>query len=154
MADPFTSALCKIPPNPDIAGIGVRTAIYAQNILCFLLALWALWDGNVTVEELEFAEAQTTTNLVLAFAILISSIVQGLTLGMTSYHGNIVLMMSWMNNTNAFVYFVLYIHHKTGLLVTDGRVEPTWKAWLQHVKDQIAPFCKWTYLLCCLSSGR
>ena len=153
MASAVVAAICTIPANPDIAGIGVRIAIYAQNILCFILAIWALLDGKVTPEELEYAEAQTTTNLVLAFAILISSVVQGLTLGMTSYHGNIVLMMSWMNNTNAFVYFVLYIHHKTGLLDTDGRVEPTWKAWLRHVKDQVAPFCKWTYLLCCLSSG-
>jgi hypothetical protein len=33
--------------NTDISGIGVRTATYAQNLLSFLLALWALYDGTV-----------------------------------------------------------------------------------------------------------
>ena len=132
MASALVTALCTTPANPDIAGIGVRIAIYAQNILCFLLAIWALLDGKVTPEELEYAEAQTTTNLVLAFAILISSVVQGLTLGMTSYHGNIVLMMSWMNNTNSFVYFILYVHHKDGLQ-NKKRVKATWTEWKGHV---------------------
>ena len=141
MGDTLLSAICEIPANPDISGIGVRIAIYAQNILCFILAFWALYDGNVTSEELEYTEMQTTTNLVLAFAILISSIVQALSLGMSSYHGNIVLMMSWINNTNAFVYFVLYIHHKVRMSEGLGRVEPTWSAWYKHVKERISQLC-------------
>ncbi|KAH6902331.1 hypothetical protein BKA70DRAFT_1435072 [Coprinopsis sp. MPI-PUGE-AT-0042] len=118
MSEPLASALCKIPANPDIAGIGVRISIYAQNIICILSALRALWDGNVTSGELEYAETQTlaTTNLILAFAILISSMmVQASTLGISDYHAKIALIMSWMNNTDAFVYFILDIHHKTGL---------------------------------------
>ncbi|KAH6914544.1 hypothetical protein BKA70DRAFT_1180023 [Coprinopsis sp. MPI-PUGE-AT-0042] len=121
-------ALCNIPGNPDIYGIGVRIAIYIQNLLCFLPALWALWDGEVTQDELDSAETQTTTNLVLAFAILISSIVQALTLGLSNFHANIVLSMSWMNNTNAFIYFLLYIQHKR------KSVKPTWAAWYTHVR--------------------
>ncbi|KAH6902323.1 hypothetical protein BKA70DRAFT_669284 [Coprinopsis sp. MPI-PUGE-AT-0042] len=134
MIDLTLSALCTIPGNPDISGIGVRIAIYAQNLLCFISAIWALWNGRVTQGELEYAETQTTTNLVLAFAILISSIVQAHTLGLTSYHANIVLSMSWMNNTNTFIYFVLYIHHKLGLPEGKGRVDPTWTSWIRHVK--------------------
>ncbi|KAH6914532.1 hypothetical protein BKA70DRAFT_549839, partial [Coprinopsis sp. MPI-PUGE-AT-0042] len=122
---------CTIPGNPDIAGIGVRIAIYIQNLLCFLPALWALWDGEVTQEELDSAETQTTTNLVLAFAILISSIVQALTLGLSSFHANIVLSISWMNNTNAFIYFLLYIQHKRRI------VKPTWTAWYNHVREKL-----------------
>ncbi|KAH6902319.1 hypothetical protein BKA70DRAFT_1113115 [Coprinopsis sp. MPI-PUGE-AT-0042] len=128
---------CVIPGNPDIAGIGVRIAIYVQNILCFFPALVALWDGKVTQGELDYAEMQTTTNLVLAFAILISSVVQARTMGMTNYHANIVLMMSWMNNTNAFVYFILYIHHKIGLPEGKGRVDVDWKAWMNHIRERL-----------------
>ncbi|KAH6902310.1 hypothetical protein BKA70DRAFT_1067117, partial [Coprinopsis sp. MPI-PUGE-AT-0042] len=119
---------------PDIAGVGVRSAIYAQNLLCILSALWALWNGQITPAKLEYAEVQTTTNLILAFAILISSAVQANTLGISNYHGNIVLMMSWMNNTNAFVYFILYIQHKAGLQESEGRVDPTLRAWVKHVR--------------------
>ena len=143
MASAVVSALCqaKITANPDISGVGVRSAIYAQNILCFILAFWALYDGNVTLAELEYTEMQTTTNLVLAFAILISSMVQALTFGMSSYHGIIVLMMSWMNNTNAFVYFVLYIHHKVRASEGQGRVKPSWSAWYKHAKDKTSHLC-------------
>ncbi|KAH6912422.1 hypothetical protein BKA70DRAFT_1183525 [Coprinopsis sp. MPI-PUGE-AT-0042] len=125
------SGLCIIPGNPDIAGIGVRIAIYIQNLLCFFPALWALWDGEVSQEELDSAETQTTTNLVLAFAILISSIVQALTLGLSNFHTNIVLSMSWINNTNAFIYFLLYIQHKR------RSVKPTWTAWYRHVREKL-----------------
>ncbi|KAH6902473.1 hypothetical protein BKA70DRAFT_1435199 [Coprinopsis sp. MPI-PUGE-AT-0042] len=135
MSEPIESSIwCTIPANPDISGVGVRAAIYAQNLLCLLSALWALWDGKVTRGKLEYAEMQTTTNLILAFAILISSIVQAYTLGISNYHANIVLMMSWMNNTNTFVYFILYIHHKIG----EGGVEPTWRAWVKHVKRNLS----------------
>ncbi|KAF6742763.1 hypothetical protein DFP72DRAFT_1022107 [Ephemerocybe angulata] len=125
---------CIIPGNPDIAGIGVRIAIYVQNLLCFLPAFWALFDGKVTQGELDAAETQATTNLVLAFAILISSIVQAQTLGLTNYDASIILNMSWLNNTNAFIYFLLYIQHKSQMGIR-GRVEPNWRAWVQHVRE-------------------
>ncbi|KAH6902469.1 hypothetical protein BKA70DRAFT_672367 [Coprinopsis sp. MPI-PUGE-AT-0042] len=139
MCEPFASAIVgRIPANPDIAGIGVRAAIYVQNLLAILSALWALWDGKVTAGKLEYAEMQTTTNLILAFAILISSMVQASTLGISNYHANIVLMMSWMNNTNAFVYFILYVHHKIGLPEAEGGVGVTWRDWVKHVKNNFS----------------
>ncbi|KAF6763647.1 hypothetical protein DFP72DRAFT_480069 [Ephemerocybe angulata] len=125
---------CILPGNPDIAGIGVRIAIYVQNLLCFLPAFWALFDGKVTQGELDAAETQATTNLVLAFAILISAIVQAQTLGLTNYDASIILNMSWMNNTNAFIYFLLYMQHKSQAGIR-GQVEPTWRAWVQHVRE-------------------
>ncbi|KAH6894982.1 hypothetical protein BKA70DRAFT_1103741 [Coprinopsis sp. MPI-PUGE-AT-0042] len=141
MTDIATLVKCTIPANPDIAGIGVRTAIYVQNFLCIIPAIAALWDGKVTQGELDYAEMQTTTNLVLAFAILISSIVQARTLGMTNYHANIVLLMSWMNNTNAFIYFILYIHHKLGPSEQKERVDFSWKSWVTHVKERFSCTC-------------
>ncbi|KAF6743792.1 hypothetical protein DFP72DRAFT_976088, partial [Ephemerocybe angulata] len=125
---------CTIPGNPDIAGIGVRMAIYIQTLLYFIPAFWALVDGKVTQGELDAAETQATTNLVLAFAILISSIVQAQTLGLTNYHASIVLNMSWMNNTNAFIYFLLYVQYKSQL-GTPNPVPPTWRAWTRHIRD-------------------
>ncbi|KAF5323942.1 hypothetical protein D9611_008288 [Ephemerocybe angulata] len=129
----MSTGSCKLPGNPDIAGVGVRIAIYIQNLLCFIPAFWALADGKVTRGELDAAETQATTNLVLAFAILISSIVQAQTLGLTNYHASIVLNMSWMNNTNAFIYFLLYVQYKS-----QGnnrrRVPATWSAWARHIR--------------------
>ncbi|KAF6750490.1 hypothetical protein DFP72DRAFT_509336 [Ephemerocybe angulata] len=132
--------MCLIPANPDIAGIGVRIAIYAQNLLCFFPAFWALLDGKVTETELESAETQATTNLILAFAILISAMVQATTLGLTSYHASIVLNMSWMNNTNAFIYFLLYVQHKSQPTPGSGHVvEPTFRAWARHIRCSFLP---------------
>ncbi|KAF5324023.1 hypothetical protein D9611_008326 [Ephemerocybe angulata] len=130
----MVSGSCTISGNPDIAGVGVRIAIYVQTLLCFFPAFWALFDGKVSQGELDAAENQATTNLVLAFAILISSIVQAQTLGLTNYHASIVLNMSWLNNTNAFIYFLLYIQHKSQAGVR-GRVAPTWRAWVQHIRE-------------------
>ena len=129
------STLCSIPGNSDISGPGVRAALYAQNLLCFIPAIWAIWDGKVSDYELESMETHSTTNLLLAFAILISCIVQALTQGLTNFDASIVLSMSWMNNTNAFVYFLLYIHYKTQ--PGEGRVEPRWSAWWAHVIDKL-----------------
>jgi hypothetical protein len=128
-------AMCSLPSNPDISGIGVRIAIYIQNLLCFIPAVWAIWDFEVTDYELESAETQSTTNLVLAFAILISCIVQALTLGLTSYHASIVLSLSWMNNTNAFIYFLLYVYYKCQ--GPKPQIEPRWSPWIIHVKDYV-----------------
>ncbi|KAH8823805.1 hypothetical protein DL96DRAFT_1713178 [Flagelloscypha sp. PMI_526] len=101
-------ALKCIPPNPDISGVGVRTAIYVQNLLSFVPAIWAILDGKVDDFELESLDAQATTILITAFAILISAIVQVRTEGITIFHTMIILNLSWMNNTNTFIYFLLY----------------------------------------------
>ncbi|KAH8101554.1 hypothetical protein BXZ70DRAFT_863376, partial [Cristinia sonorae] len=118
--------------DPDISGIGVRVAIYVQNLVCFIPAVWALWDGQVSVHELDSAETQSITNLVIAFAILISTVVQARTIGLSNYHASIVLNMSWMNNTNTFIYFLLYIQHKSQDAKDREYIEPTWAAWIAH----------------------
>jgi hypothetical protein len=67
--------MCSIPANPDISGIGVCVAIYVQNFLSFAPAFYALVDGKVDSMELKTIEDQSTTILVTAFAILISTTV-------------------------------------------------------------------------------
>ncbi|KAG6844213.1 hypothetical protein H0H87_008850 [Tephrocybe sp. NHM501043] len=108
--------------NPDVSGIGVRTAIYAQNLLSFVPALLALKDGKVTPTELDALETQSTTILITAFAILVSTIVQASTSstsnrlnGISNYHASIVLDLSWMNNTNLFIYLLLYTYRRVNL---------------------------------------
>ncbi|KAH8822487.1 hypothetical protein DL96DRAFT_1428059, partial [Flagelloscypha sp. PMI_526] len=94
--------------NPDVVGIGVRTAIYAQNVLSFAPAIWALWDKQVEPFELESVETQSTTILITAFAILISAVIQARTFGLANLHAVVVLNLSWMNNTNTFIWFLLF----------------------------------------------
>jgi hypothetical protein len=126
---------CPIPANPDISGIGVRVAIYAQNILSFIPAFYALFnDGEVDSYELKIIEDQSTTILVTAFAILISTIVQARTYGLTGFDTSVILNLSWMNNTNTLIYFILYVHHHSGV----GKVEPRWMAWVQHAKGWVS----------------
>ncbi|KAH8101576.1 hypothetical protein BXZ70DRAFT_867168, partial [Cristinia sonorae] len=120
--------------DPNISGIGVRAAIYIQNLMCFIPAIWALWDGEVSPYELESAETQSTTNLIIAFAILISTIVRATSSDLSNYHATIVLDLSWMDNTNAFIYFLLYVQHKSQ--PGPERIEPKWSAWYQHVREK------------------
>lgn len=121
--------------NPDISGVGVRVAIYAQNLLSFIPALRALWDGEVSEYELESVETQSTTILITAFAILISAIVEARTLGLTSFDATIVLSLSWMNNTNTFIYFLLYVQHKSQ--PGKGQVKPDLASWIHHIMGKI-----------------
>jgi hypothetical protein len=124
-----------IPANPDISGRGVRVAIYVQNLLSFIPAFYALKDGKISVKELQTVEKQSTTILITAFAVLISAMVQAATYGLYSFHTSIILSLSWMNNTNTFIYFLLYIHHKIDPEPGLNRVEPRWSAWVQHVTE-------------------
>jgi hypothetical protein len=41
-----------IEPNPDISGIGVRTAIYAQAVLTLIQPTLAGLDGYISEDEL------------------------------------------------------------------------------------------------------
>ncbi|KAA1478032.1 hypothetical protein DENSPDRAFT_787491 [Dentipellis sp. KUC8613] len=141
MYDSFAVSNCTIPPNPDVSGIGVRTAIYAQNLLSFIPAMWALWDGEVTMHELESIETQSMTILIMAFAILISAMVQAQTLGLTNFHAAIVLNLSWMNNTNTFIYFLLYVQYKSQTEdqqeEQEHQIRPTVSAWIQHIRGKL-----------------
>jgi hypothetical protein len=128
---------CRILANADISGIGVRIAIYLQNLLSFVPAIWALLDGEVTEKELETMEKQASTILIMAFALLISTVVQLGTYSLSGFHTSIILSLSWMNNTNTFIYFLLYIHHKSDERRGRDRVELKWSRWLRHMAQPI-----------------
>ncbi|KAJ7862115.1 hypothetical protein B0H14DRAFT_2283987, partial [Mycena olivaceomarginata] len=99
--------------DPDVAGVGVRTAIYAQTLMSFVLAVWALWDNEVSSYELAAVETQSINILITAFAVLVSAIIQAATLGHTNFVAVIVLNLTWMNNTNAFIFNLLYFRRKS-----------------------------------------
>ncbi|KAJ7052920.1 hypothetical protein C8F01DRAFT_955061, partial [Mycena amicta] len=98
----------------DISGIGVRSATYAQNLLSFVPAIVALFDdGKITDKEREFIQDQSTNILLTAFGLLLSAIIQAKTSsGLDNYHVALVLNLSWMNNTNTFIYLLLLLHRK------------------------------------------
>ncbi|KAJ7832408.1 hypothetical protein B0H14DRAFT_1174380 [Mycena olivaceomarginata] len=104
-----TAGVCA---NTDISGIGIRVATYAQNILSFVPAVYAILDdGTVSGSELRFIEDQSTNILLTAFGLLISTIVQATdSQGLDNYHVALVLNLSWMNNTNTFIYLLLLVH--------------------------------------------
>jgi hypothetical protein len=103
--------------NTDISGIGVRSATYTQNILSFFPAFVALLNdekiGKISNNEREFIKDQSTNILLTAFGLLLSAIVQAKTAqGLDNYHLALVLNLSWMNNTNTFIYLLLFLHRK------------------------------------------
>jgi hypothetical protein len=97
-----------IQPNPDIAGIGVRASIYAQNLLSFVPAIMFAIDGEVTTMEYKVIGKIPASILITACALLLSAFIQAATFGLSVYHANIVLNLSWINNTNFITYSVLY----------------------------------------------
>lgn len=120
-----------IPANPDISGIGVRAAIYAQNLLCFAPVMAHLWDGTISKHEMKGVKDQSIGMLAIAFAILISTIVQAKTAikgqEITKFHATVILDLSWMNNTCTWIWFILYAHHRSK--TNTNSVDPTFWAW-------------------------
>jgi hypothetical protein len=130
-----------LPSNPDISGIGVRIAIYTQNLLSFVPAVFALQDKHVSMLELEDLERQSSTILIAAFAILLSVIVQAFQEhGLTNYHAAIVLNLSWKNNTNLFIYVLLFFYHTVELRYEEEKdgTRPTPRVlWIAQTKKAI-----------------
>ncbi|KAJ7200912.1 hypothetical protein B0H12DRAFT_541389 [Mycena haematopus] len=117
--DPLCNDGEGILANPELSGIGVRAAIYVQSLLGFVPAISALWDGEVAQYELEAVATQSSTILITAFSILISAMVEAKALKVevpvSAFYANIVLNLAWMNNTNTFIYFLLYIQQRSQL---------------------------------------
>ncbi|KAF5348297.1 hypothetical protein D9756_010510 [Leucocoprinus leucothites] len=111
-----------IASNTDIFGIGTRVATYAQNYLTLIPVIHALWDGRVTYVELEMFEKQSTTILLTAYGILLSTIIQGAaTDTLSNFHVMIVLNLSWMNDMNALMFFLLRLMHEMDLKIDVGK---------------------------------
>ena len=126
--------LC-IPANPDISGIGVRTATYVQNFLCFAPIVAHLWDGKVTIDEIKGIKDQSIGMLAIAFSILISTVIEAKGFGggpsITNFHAAVVLDLSWMNNTSTFIWFLLYAHHRSINDMESMVIPATWSGWFK-----------------------
>ncbi|KAH0580414.1 hypothetical protein H2248_001916 [Termitomyces sp. 'cryptogamus'] len=132
------TACLTVTANPDVSGI----------VSC---RHFGLSDQRVTPTELDELEKQSTTILITAFAILISTVIQAHTDGISDYHASIVLDLSWMNNTNLFIYFLLYVYHRVNLtedelleevrVSTRGHATPQHRArWIYETKKALANF--------------
>jgi hypothetical protein len=105
------SNTCALAGESDIYGIGIRIAVYAQNLLVFIPAYWALKDGDIRRSSLRCLETQSATILIISFAILITAIIQASNQQINIFHTLIILNLSWISSANTFLWFVLYIHH-------------------------------------------
>src|SRR5712672_1575447 len=116
------------PANPDISGIGVRTAIYVRNFICFAPVVTDLWDGNF---EIKGVKDQSIGMLAVAFSILISTVTQIMGSGrgqsISTFHVPVVPDLSWMNSTSTFNWFLLHAHHRSKI---DEVIPATWLGWL------------------------
>jgi hypothetical protein len=133
-----------LPANPDISGIGVRSAIYAQNLLCFLPVVLYLSDRQISRDELAGVKDQSIGMLAVAFSILITTVILAKGAGggpaISKYHAAIVLDLSWMNNTSTWIWFILFVYHRSTLVRTlNHKPTPaTWAAWWSVLWSPIA----------------
>ncbi|KAJ7025285.1 hypothetical protein C8F04DRAFT_1269411 [Mycena alexandri] len=132
---------CSRLSNPDVSGVGVRAAIYAQNLTCFLPVIVHLWDRKISKDELKGIKDQSIGMLAVAFAILLSTIILAKGSGgeqqITSYHAAVVLDLSWMNNTSTWIWFILYVHHRSN---RDN--QPTGAQWSEWYNALLKPVQK------------
>jgi hypothetical protein len=104
-----------ILPNPDISGIGVRAAIYAQAVLTLVQPTIASIDGQISEKELVGLHGLYVGILLPGCALLVSAIIQATTQGLSVYHAIVVLQLSWINNTSALIFFQFALIAQTGL---------------------------------------
>ena len=94
-----------ITANPDISGIGVRTAIYIQAVLSLAHPIVAGYDGKIDDFELKSLATVYLGILLPGCALILSAIIQAKTFGLSAYHAMIVLFLSLINNTSALTFF-------------------------------------------------
>jgi hypothetical protein len=102
---PALNASQGITANPDISGIGVRTAIYTQVVLSLVHPLVAGSNGKIDDFEMQSLTTVYLSILLPGCALLISAIIQAKTFGLSAYHAMIVLFLSWINNISVLTFF-------------------------------------------------
>ena len=104
-------------------GQGVRIAIYARNLLCFLPVIMHLWDRRITKDEMK-AVKEFNRNARHCFC---HSDYQatGRQPSITNYYAALVLNPSWMNNTSTWIWFILYAQYRSE---KENPTPPTWEA--------------------------
>ncbi|KAK7026050.1 hypothetical protein VNI00_015777 [Paramarasmius palmivorus] len=89
--------------NPDVSGIGVRLAVYAQTFLSFAPAFLFTADGELDVEEEKVLFAIYAPLLLSSMALLVTTVFQQVTSGLGNHYMLLVLKMMWMMNVSAVV---------------------------------------------------
>ncbi|TDL21624.1 hypothetical protein BD410DRAFT_898729 [Rickenella mellea] len=118
----MASTTCLIPSNPDIAGIGVRISIYVQAATALVPAALKIIEDQLhentgpksqrtkfhkTVVNWENIKDIATPNIVLGFALLVSSVIQAHIYGLTVYHALILLNLHIIIGFSVSPYFIL-----------------------------------------------
>ncbi|KAJ7236314.1 hypothetical protein C8J57DRAFT_130884 [Mycena rebaudengoi] len=135
--------LCSLPSHPDIYASGVRTAVYVQTFLSFLpIASLLQLDQQVSLSDFVRMEEQATAPFITSFSILIAAILRAQTSGLTAFDANTILSLGWMNSTRIFIYFLLYIQHKSQ--VGRGQIGMAWAPWIKHLRGELAPPVAWS----------
>ncbi|KAK1222215.1 hypothetical protein PQX77_014945 [Marasmius sp. AFHP31] len=103
----MTDSTCPIPGNPDIAGVGVRAAVYAQACLALIvLTLVHYKDEQTQGLSPDFIVSWSARILrnfergifMVGFAAIISAIIEtGTSYRLTSYHSLIILNIGFIN---------------------------------------------------------
>jgi len=108
--------------NPDIAGKGVRYAIYAQAGLALLPVLMLsltgqLYDGFFEDEDLaDDIQVNSTAVLATGVALLVTSFIQQGRDNLDVYNAIIVLQLSWLNNLTAALPTLIFAFFKKATL--------------------------------------
>jgi hypothetical protein len=92
------------PPNPDIAGVGVRIATYAQAFHTLIPLAVVLSFGSSTHPDRQALHLIFTGLIVTALALIISAFIQAGIGQLSFYHAVIVLQLSWANNLSLIAY--------------------------------------------------
>ena len=120
--------------NPDIAGIGIRIAIYAQAILTLAQPLVAGSDGWIDKKELKDLFSIFLNILLPASALILAAIIQANTYGLSAYHAIVVLYLGWINNTTALVFFAFVLVALPGWVARQNAEAQSQKLWKYHRK--------------------
>ncbi len=118
--------------NSDIAGIGVRIAIYAQAILTLAQPLVAGSDGWIDTTELKNLFSIYLNILLPASALIFAALIQAKTFGLSAYHAVVVLYLGWINNTTALVFFAFVLIALPGWIAQQNAEVQSQKVWRHH----------------------
>ena len=120
--------------NSDIAGIGVRIAIYAQAILTLAQPLLAGSDGWIDTKELKNLFSIYLNILLPASALIFAALIQAKTFGLSAYHAVVVLYLGWINNTTALVFFAFVLIALPGWIAQQKAEVQSQRVWRYHRK--------------------
>jgi hypothetical protein len=121
-----------IESNPDISGIGVRVAIYAQAILSIFYPIIFVWDGEISLKESRTMSRISISITLTACALLVSTGIQAATFGISLYHALIILQLSWINS---MTFMTVYVVHQTSQVLIGRQSTPLFEPF-QLVQDR------------------